>query len=86
MTELDDRVKQVQAAYDKAVKDGSIDPKKMDIERFADVIAEDIEYFDTPAKDLSDEEKASERAVAQLQSRNSELRKNIFQKWFGKND
>ena len=84
MSELDDRVKQVQAAYDKAVKDGSIDPHTMDIERFAGVIAEDLEYFDTPSKDLAQEEIDSERAVAHLQNRGGKLRQSILDRWFGK--
>lgn len=86
MPELDDRVKQVQQAYDEAVRNGSIDPKRIDIERFADIIADDIEYFDTPAKDLSKEEKDSERAIAHLNSRHPSIRKGIFERWFGKNE
>lgn len=86
MSELDDRVKQVQAAYDEAVKDGSIDPKRMDIERFADILADDITYFDSPSSDAAQDEADSERAVANLQNRGGKFRQAILDKWFGKKD
>ncbi len=86
MSELDERVKRVQAEYEKAVKAKQIDPKKIDIERFADILADDVEYIDAPSLDATQERIDSEQNVANLMNRGTEVKQSILNRWFGKKD
>ncbi len=79
--ELDARVAKVEAAYQAAIDSGQISPG-MDIVRFADMIADDIDFLDTPAMDGFDERVESERAVNSIIKGGRDA-EGILGKWFG---
>ncbi len=81
MSEIDSRVAEVQAAYEQAIKNGEIDPRTMSIERYADVLADDVEYKDAVAVDVNQEISDSRKAVATLMRGD---KKSVLSRWFGK--
>lgn len=81
MSEIDSRVAEVQAAYEQAIKNGEIDPRTMSIERYADVLADDVEYEAAVAEDVNQEISDSRRAVANLMRGD---KKSVLSRWFGK--
>jgi len=68
-------------AYEDAVLDGIIDPSKVTLRDFYQMI-EEKDMFDIPL-DRPDEHLASEISVANL-FRGGQPRKRVIQEWFGK--